>query len=116
MFPLFGGTALQGDTGTGVATAAHLAELVVELLDGVQATFHGVAHAIGFAGRQALLVGQVLDQGTTVVVADLKAVHHLHARDAHQPAFRRLALVTDATVGIVALGNVATHALGLEEG
>ncbi|MNN33370.1 hypothetical protein D3C81_1471290 [compost metagenome] len=43
-------------------------------------------------------------------------MHHLHARDAHQPAFRRLALVTDATVGIVALGNVATHALGLEEG
>ncbi|MCY1435930.1 hypothetical protein D9M71_520410 [compost metagenome] len=96
MFPLFGGTALQGDPGARVAAATHLAQMVVELLDGIQTALHGVAHALGLARRQALLVGQVLDQGAAVVVADLQAMHHLHARDAHQPALGGLALVADA--------------------
>ncbi len=115
VLPLLGRAPLQGDTGTGVATATGFAELGVELLDGVQPALHGIPHAIGFAGRQALLVGQVLDQGAAVVVADLQAVHHLHAGDAHQPAFRRLALVADAAVGVVAFGDMAPHALVLQQ-
>ncbi|MCY1291594.1 hypothetical protein D9M70_407880 [compost metagenome] len=116
MFPLLGGTTLQGDTGTGVAAAAHLAEVIVELFDGVQPALHGVAHALGLAGRQTLFVREVLDQGATVAIADREAMHHLHARDAHQPALGGLALVADTAIGIVALGDVATHALGLEDG
>jgi len=115
MLPFLGRPALQSDTGTGVATAAGFADDRVEVLDGIEPAFHGVAHAIGFAGRQALLVGQVLDQGATVVITDLQAVHDLHAGDAHQPAFGRFALVADAAVGIVTLGDMAPHALVLQQ-
>jgi len=115
VLPLLGRAALQGDASTRVAAATGFAELGVEMLDRVQPALHGVAHPIGFAGRQALLVGQVLDQRATVVVADLQAVHHLHASDAHQPAFRRFTLVADAAVGIVAFGDMAPHALVLQQ-
>ncbi|MCY1446400.1 hypothetical protein D9M71_629640 [compost metagenome] len=37
-------------------------------------------------------------------------MHHLHARDAHQPALRRLALVADAAELLVALLRMAGHA------
>ncbi|KAF1855016.1 hypothetical protein Lal_00008416 [Lupinus albus] len=116
VLPLPGRAALQGHPCAGVAAAAHLGQLLVELLHRVEASLHGVAHALGLAGGQALLVRQVLDQGAAVVVADGEAMHHLHARNAHQPAFGRLALMADAAVAVAALGNVAAHALALEQG
>ena len=115
VFPFLGRATLQGDAGTGVATAAHLAGLVVEMLDGIEPALHSVTHAFGLAGCQALLVRQVLDQGATVIVADLQPMHHLHARNAHQPAFGGLALVTDAAVTVVTFGDVAPHALRLQQ-
>ncbi|MNM97276.1 hypothetical protein D3C81_1097760 [compost metagenome] len=115
VFPFLGRTPLQGDPGAGVATAAGLAELLVKLLNRVQATFHGIPHTLGFAGCQALLVGQVLDQGAAVIVADLQTMHDLHAADAHQPAFGGFALVTDAAIAVVAFGCVTAHALALQQ-
>ncbi|MNZ23818.1 hypothetical protein D3C78_409450 [compost metagenome] len=115
-FPLLGRPTLQGDPRTGVAAAAHLAGLLVELLDGVEPTFQCIAHAVGFARCQALGIGEVLDQRTTVFIADLQAVHDLHAGNAHQPAFGGLALVTDTAQGIVGFRGMTALAGFLEDG
>ncbi len=115
VLPFLRRASLQGYTGAGVATATGFAELGIEVFHGIEPALHGVAHAIGFARRQALLVGQVLDQGAAIVVADLQPMHDLHAGDAHQPAFRGLALVADAAVGVVAFRDVASHALVLQQ-
>ena len=114
--PFLGRTPLQSDPRTGVAAATHLAGLVVELLDGIEPAFQRITHAIGLARRQPLGVRQVLDQGATVVIADLQTVHGLHPGDAHQPAFRGLALVTDATEGVIGFGGVTTLTRFLEDG
>jgi len=89
-------TPLQRDPRTGVAAAAHLAGLVIKMLDGIQAPLQRITHAVRFAGGQALCIGQVLDQRAAVVIADLQVVHGLHSGDGHQPAFRRFALVADS--------------------
>ncbi|MNO73040.1 hypothetical protein D3C76_639990 [compost metagenome] len=116
MIPLLRRTTLQCHSRTGVATAAHLGDQRIELLHRVQATLHGIAHAIGFARRQALGVGQVLHQRAALVIADLHAVHDLHAGDGHAPAFRRLALVADAAQTVVAFRGMATQAVLLQQG
>ncbi|MCY1362997.1 hypothetical protein D9M69_497390 [compost metagenome] len=115
-FPLLERPTLQRNPRAGVAAGAHLVHRFVELLHRVQPALQGIAHALGFARRQALLVGEELDQGAAILVLDLHAVHDLHPRDAHQPALRRLALVADATQRVVAFGGMAEHALGVEDG
>ncbi|MNO64766.1 hypothetical protein D3C76_555030 [compost metagenome] len=116
LLPLRRRAALQGDARAGVTAGAHLLEVGIELLDGVQAALQGVTHALGLARRQALPVGEELDHIAALLVADLQAIHDLHARNAHQPAFRRLALVADAAQGIVAFRRMARHAFGVEDG
>ncbi|MNQ86240.1 hypothetical protein D3C85_1014280 [compost metagenome] len=114
--PLLRRAPLQGDPRTGVAAAAHLLGLVVDGFNRVEPTLQGVAHTLGFARCQALGIGQVLDHRATVFVTDLQVVHGLHARNAHQPAFRGLALVADAAQGILALGRMTALAGLLEDG
>ncbi|MNN42206.1 hypothetical protein D3C81_1563680 [compost metagenome] len=116
VIPLLRRATLQRHPRTRVAATAHLGEQCVELLHRVQTALHGIAHAIGFAWRQALLVGQVLDQGAAIFLTDLQAMHDLHAADAHQPAFRGLALVADAAQAIVGLGGMAAHAFRGQQG
>ncbi|MNN52109.1 hypothetical protein D3C81_1667890 [compost metagenome] len=116
VIPFLRRTPLQRHPRTGVAAAAHLGDQRIELLHRVQATLHGIAHAIGLARRQALGVGQVLHQRAAVVIADPQAVHDLHAGDGHAPAFRRLALVADAAQAVVAFRRMAAHALLFEQG
>ncbi|MNV37036.1 hypothetical protein D3C71_1285390 [compost metagenome] len=114
--PFLGRTPLQGHPRTGVAAAAHLTGLVIELLDGIEPAFQRITHAVGFARCQALGVGQVFDQRAAVVIADLQTVHGLHPGNAHQPAFRRLALVADAAQGVIGFGGVTALTGFLEDG
>ncbi|MDT4862590.1 hypothetical protein FQZ97_972540 [compost metagenome] len=116
VFPFLERTALQRHPCSGVATTASLVYWLVELLDRVKPTLERIAHTLGLARCQPLLVGQVLDQGAAIILIDLDAVHDLHPRDAHQPALGGLALVADATQFVVAFGGVAGHALRVEDG